>query len=271
MTGPVSAPRHHRGVVALGGCKYLSFIMRTLPELILLVTTTAPTVGAVAIHALGEYTTKSLQQRQELPACYSPSGELNDGFYACNTTAQVSRCCPAGYTCFGSALCVLVVEPPEQKPLDLVTVTATVVREPGACTDPEWDGENCGGGYLGEFYSPYCVLFWYASVLLKCVHGRVLHVCDGRHVCYGTLHAFTLVGLCPAADLKQTHEMRTRTYQHAGQSRRVRTNGCVAQAAPTWEPAAARVTAGGSPLQRRRLKQFSVGETTLVPRTSLHL
>lgn len=151
----------------------MSPVMRALPGLVLLATTTAPVVDAIAVLGRGEDTTSP----RPLPTCYNPNGDRADGFYACSTTAHASWCCPVGHICSGSIHCVLVVEPSD-------SLTATVVQKAGSCTDPEWDGDNCGRGHMGEFHPPLCV------VSLVCV-------CDlpGDRDAYATgLHALSGVG-----------------------------------------------------------------------------
>lgn len=71
--------------------------------------------------------------------CYFANGDLAEGYHACDVKSPVSSCCPSGYTCSSNALCVLTA--PDLAP-------DTVSR--GACTEPRWNGNSCGGNCLGK-------------------------------------------------------------------------------------------------------------------------
>jgi len=78
--------------------------------------------------------------------CYYPSGDTATGYFACLVQdAYISTCCQTGWTCFSNSLCV-VTSPAESSDLNLPIGTS----ERGACTDPEWSSEVCGGFCLRE-------------------------------------------------------------------------------------------------------------------------
>lgn len=80
--------------------------------------------------------------------CYFVNGALAEGYHACDVKSPVSSCCPSGYTCSSNALCVLTA--PDLAP-------DTVSR--GACTEPRWNGNSCGGNCLGKnTFQPLAVL-----------------------------------------------------------------------------------------------------------------
>ncbi|KAH8776588.1 hypothetical protein F5883DRAFT_249440 [Diaporthe sp. PMI_573] len=76
------------------------------------------------------------------PPCYFVDGGLAEGYHTCDVKSPVSSCCPSGYTCSGSSLCILTTQSLEQPEL----APGTVSR--GACTEPRWNGDSCGGDCL---------------------------------------------------------------------------------------------------------------------------
>ncbi|KAK3316122.1 hypothetical protein B0H66DRAFT_479806 [Apodospora peruviana] len=75
--------------------------------------------------------------------CYFPGGEPALGFYPCQAfDAPISSCCPAGWTCFSNALCIATTVSNSFPNLTLGAV------QRGACTNPEWNNNICGGACL---------------------------------------------------------------------------------------------------------------------------
>lgn len=76
--------------------------------------------------------------------CYDPSGEVTPGYYPCDPTAYITTCCPQGWTCFSSSLCIVTTHSNAFPNLTL----GEVVR--GTCTNPLWNDNVCGDYCLGE-------------------------------------------------------------------------------------------------------------------------
>jgi len=68
--------------------------------------------------------------------CYYPRGEIAAGYHAC-INQYISQCCPDGYTCFSSSLCIIT----DSHGANATTPVGTTIR--AACTDPEWNGVAC--------------------------------------------------------------------------------------------------------------------------------
>jgi len=84
--------------------------------------------------------------------CYYPSGDTATGYFACLVQdAYISTCCQQGWTCLSNSLCV-VTNPAESSNLNLPIGTS----ERGACTDPKWSSEVCGGFCLREIPQAIC-------------------------------------------------------------------------------------------------------------------
>ncbi|KAG6361731.1 hypothetical protein INS49_009959 [Diaporthe citri] len=75
--------------------------------------------------------------------CYFANGDQAEGYHTCDVKSPVSSCCPSGYTCSGNALCVLTTPSSLGQP---DSAPGTVSR--GACTEPRWNGNSCGGNCL---------------------------------------------------------------------------------------------------------------------------
>lgn len=75
--------------------------------------------------------------------CYFANGDPAKGYHTCDVKSPVSSCCPPGYTCSSNELCVLISPTSLEQP-----APGTVSR--GACTEPRWNGNSCGGNCLGE-------------------------------------------------------------------------------------------------------------------------
>ncbi|KAI7775021.1 hypothetical protein LA080_007447 [Diaporthe eres] len=75
--------------------------------------------------------------------CYFANGDLAEGYYACDVNSPVSYCCPPGYTCSSNELCILTTRSSLEQP---DSAPSTVSR--GACTEPRWNGNSCGGNCL---------------------------------------------------------------------------------------------------------------------------
>ncbi|KAK0739119.1 hypothetical protein B0T21DRAFT_285705 [Apiosordaria backusii] len=72
--------------------------------------------------------------------CYFP-GEVHAlGYYPCQPFgAEISLCCPQGWTCFSNALCIATTETKSFPNITLGEV------QRGACTKPGWNNAVCGG------------------------------------------------------------------------------------------------------------------------------
>ncbi|KAK4666135.1 hypothetical protein QC763_406590 [Podospora pseudopauciseta] len=72
--------------------------------------------------------------------CYFP-GEVHAlGYYPCQPFgAEISLCCPQGWTCFSNALCIATTETKSFPNITLGEV------QRGACTSPGWNNALCGG------------------------------------------------------------------------------------------------------------------------------
>lgn len=77
--------------------------------------------------------------------CYFANGDLAEGYHTCDVKSPVSSCCPSGYTCSSNELCVLTTRPSLEQP---DSAPSTVSR--GACTEPRWNGNSCGGNCFGK-------------------------------------------------------------------------------------------------------------------------
>lgn len=103
-------------------------------------------------------TSTTVVRAAENAPCYYPGGQPALGFYPCQAfDAPVSSCCPAGWTCFSNRLCVATTNSNSYPNLTLGAV------QRGACTNPKWDNEFCGGACLGRkiklhFVSQLCLL-----------------------------------------------------------------------------------------------------------------
>lgn len=83
--------------------------------------------------------------------CYFPpeiEGQL--GFQAteqkpCDAFAEVTLCCPLGWTCFSNKLCVVT----DSTAVGDMWPLGTALR--GTCTNPEWDNTACGNFCLSKF------------------------------------------------------------------------------------------------------------------------
>jgi len=73
---------------------------------------------------------------QDAP-CYDTARTNVPGFYPCDRDAFISQCCPKGYACFTSGICLAArtVSMPE----DLVGAVSLA-----ACTNPQWNTAVCG-------------------------------------------------------------------------------------------------------------------------------
>ena len=70
--------------------------------------------------------------------CYFPIGRPAPGYFACDTTAYITQCCPKGWTCYSNNLCV-VTDPSEANSTNPI---GTTIR--ATCTDPKWKNAVCG-------------------------------------------------------------------------------------------------------------------------------
>ncbi|KAK0667524.1 hypothetical protein QBC41DRAFT_278710 [Cercophora samala] len=77
--------------------------------------------------------------------CYFP-GEVHAlGYYPCQPFgAEISLCCPQGWTCFSNALCIATTETKSFPNITLGEV------QRGACTSPGWNNAVCGGVCLTD-------------------------------------------------------------------------------------------------------------------------
>ena len=81
--------------------------------------------------------------------CYYPSGDVATGYFPCVAeNAYISACCQNGWTCYSNSLCVLT-SPGKSSALNLPIGTS----QRGACTDPNWSSDVCGGFCLREIPS----------------------------------------------------------------------------------------------------------------------
>lgn len=104
-----------------------------------------------ALIVLTGYLSETIHAETNAP-CYYPGGEAALGFYPCEAFgAPISSCCPAGWTCFSNALCVATTVSNSFPNLTLGAV------QRGACTNPDWNNNICGGACLGKIsVSPGC-------------------------------------------------------------------------------------------------------------------
>ncbi|KAK4175286.1 hypothetical protein QBC36DRAFT_190294 [Triangularia setosa] len=98
------------------------------------ITTTSTTAAAALLLAIG------VVHAAENAPCYFP-GEVHAlGYYPCQPFgAEISLCCPQGWTCFSNALCVATTETKSFPNITLGEV------QRGACTSPGWNNAVCGG------------------------------------------------------------------------------------------------------------------------------
>lgn len=104
-----------------------------------------PTRGlASPLVLLTAYLSTTIRAVENAP-CYYPGGAPALGFYPCQAfDAPVSSCCPAGWTCFSNALCIATTNSNAFPNLTLGAV------QRGACTNPKWNNNICGGACLGR-------------------------------------------------------------------------------------------------------------------------
>ncbi|KAK1827711.1 hypothetical protein QBC39DRAFT_419258 [Podospora conica] len=80
--------------------------------------------------------------------CFFPSSTTPvqaPGFYPCTPYGiDVSACCPQGWTCFSSSLCIATIPNPSQPSL-----TYDIALR-AACTNPKWDNATCGSFCLDD-------------------------------------------------------------------------------------------------------------------------
>ena len=70
--------------------------------------------------------------------CYFPGGDLAADDRPCDQFAFTSLCCPFGWTCFSSKICIITN--PDTATEDLPIGTS--IR--GTCTNPDWNNDVCG-------------------------------------------------------------------------------------------------------------------------------
>jgi len=71
-------------------------------------------------------------------SCYYPGGKWAAEFLPCDPTANVSLCCPSGWTCMSDLLCVMT----QPNTANNTYPIGTTYR--GTCTNPLWDDQACG-------------------------------------------------------------------------------------------------------------------------------
>ncbi|KAK4201120.1 hypothetical protein QBC40DRAFT_278887 [Triangularia verruculosa] len=97
----------------------------------------APPIRSIATAAL--FLAIGAQAAENAP-CYFP-GEVHAlGYYPCQPFgAEISLCCPQGWTCFSNSLCIATTETKSFPNITLGEV------QRGACTSPGWNNAVCGG------------------------------------------------------------------------------------------------------------------------------